>query len=689
MRVSIIIPVYNVKDYILDCIKSVLKLKESKLIFEIIVVNDCTPDDSIKLIEDYVKKNKIRNLEIINHEINKGLGAARNTGLLHAKHEYVWFIDSDDAIDSSTLIKSVINTNSDFDVLMLGVNQCDSKLNVVKSYLKYENKIVEDYATSFKSKIERQLDVVAWNKIIKTSLFLENENLRYTEGVLNEDEIFSLILSGTAQKVIFSEEQVYLYRIRDNSITTSTIKDNFFDSWEINFRDAYAFFKNYDTEFWVNWFLEKIQVFDRKYNFEKKQLTRLKKLTSKYYLLLPDRIWQQNWRRNELNDFFDNWFDIYKKVSRSTPLVSVIIPTYKRPENLITAIKSALEQTYKKIEIIVVNDTGNNEEYLKEYNRLLEPFVKKINYIELPINMGGASARNIGIENAKGKYITFLDDDDRYFENRISNAVSIINQYQSNEVWGCYCSYENNESKVENLENPSGDLSYDILNLNYNYFSLNTDTVLIKRELLMKQKVRFNPALRRHQDLDLFLKLFKHGIVVGFKSIDVLIRPEKTDIGNWLNNEVMHATKRVFLKSHRDSIEIFQRSIQHSIYKNQWNNVIHYYHQPDKLEKFRNFVQIANFGEVEFHEYEYLLKAPKEDSNSDNDLVNKSILLEKELERIKIDHKKASIDLKSLTETIEDLEAQKDWYENTYESLPIWWKKFGAAIRKAKVIKKQ
>jgi glycosyltransferase involved in cell wall biosynthesis len=699
MKISIIIPVYNVRDYIVECLESILNLDSFDIQYEIICVDDCSPDNSVQLIKKLVKKKKIENLSIIHHKVNKGLGAARNTGIQFAQFEYIWFIDSDDAIDAIAFNNIISSVREDFDVLMFGVTMCDAQLKKDKEYLKYTNKNIENYSNSFKNKLERQLDVVAWNKLVKTSLFFEHEHLRFTESVLNEDEIFSLYLCKIANNVILSDQQVYQYRIREESITTSIIKDSFFDSWEVNFRDAYNFFIDYPSEFWVNWFLEKLQVFNRKYHFNDNQKERLKLLVSVYYSLLPERIWAMNWRYNEeLVDFFKDWYSIYKVSVKTNPLVSVIVPTYKRPDNLIVAIESLLEQSYKKIEIIVVNDTGHDTSYTEEYQTKLAPFLDKITYIELPVNIGGAAARNVGIEKAKGKYVSFLDDDDKYLKDRITNGVKVLNQYQSKDVWGCYCSYENRESKSKNLSFPSGNLTYDILNLNYSEFSLNTDTVLIKKQFLTKHNIRFDSKLRRHQDLDLFLKLFKNGIVIGYESIDVLIRPEETLIGNWLNNEIMHATKRRFLDTHKEIVEKFQIPIQKQLYKTQWDNVVHYYQSPNKLEKFENFVTVSNFKDVDFHEYEYLLGVKNEQqyqSSAEQDeghLLKESqeketILkkkLQKELESIKISSKKQNIDIKSLKETLDDLESQKEWYETTYESLPIWWKKFGSALRKVK-----
>lgn len=684
MKLSIIIPIYNVEQYIIDCLSSIYSINCSSD-FEIIVVDDCSPDNSQKLIKKYVKENKIENLKLIKHEVNKGLGAARNTGVLNATNPYVWFIDSDDAIDPVQFTQLTFNLHENFDLLLMGVAECDARLNFKKEYIKYDEIAFENFSFEYKNQNLKQLDVVAWNKIIKRDLFVLNPELRFGEGVLNEDEIFSLLLCRYAKKVIFKEELVYLYRIRENSITTSTISDPFFTSWEINFKEAIDFFKDYDVELWKDWFLEKIQTFNRKYSFEPQQLIRLKKLLTPYYSMFPFRFWNTNWRHNENLDFFEDWFEIYRSESKGQPLVSVIIPTYKRPRNLITALESVLCQTYHNIEVIVVNDTGNDTNYQSEYTKLLLPFLDKITYINLPINLGGGSARNCGIERAKGEYICFLDDDDYYGVDRVQNAANQIQKYNSDEIWGVYCGYDNKENNAVNSTVYSGNLSYDILNLNYSEFSLNTDTVFIKKDILDRNQIRFNPKLRRHQDLDLFLKLFNYGFVIGYNSIDVTIKPETSEIGNWLNNEIMHSTKRYFLEKHRNSIACFPFSIQEEIYTKQWNNVIHYYLGADKNEKFKRHVLKSGFDQVNFHEYHFLFNHLKniESLKIDEALIKKEKNSNKR-EKLESEKRERFLLLrnKALTEEVEDLLQQKAWYENTYEKLPTWWRKSGSIIRK-------
>ena len=109
-------------------------------------------------------------------------------------------------------------------------------------------------------------------------------------------------------------------------------------------------------------------------------------------------------------------------------LVSVIIPTYNRFKHLINAIDSVKKQTYKNIEIIVVNDCSEEEEY---YTYQFSPDIKLINLEQNSKKIYGyacaAYTRNVGVENSNGKYIAFLDDDDSWLPNKISLQLEALN----------------------------------------------------------------------------------------------------------------------------------------------------------------------------------------------------------------------------------------------------------------------
>ena len=113
-------------------------------------------------------------------------------------------------------------------------------------------------------------------------------------------------------------------------------------------------------------------------------------------------------------------------------LVSIVVATYKRDLSLRKALESLINQTYKNIEIIVVDD-NSNEEWNKKVKEIIDDFINKSNiiYIKNEKNKGSAQTRNIGIEKANGEYITFLDDDDIYLPNKILNQLNKMKEYDA------------------------------------------------------------------------------------------------------------------------------------------------------------------------------------------------------------------------------------------------------------------
>lgn len=123
--------------------------------------------------------------------------------------------------------------------------------------------------------------------------------------------------------------------------------------------------------------------------------------------------------------------------------VSVIIPTYKRPENLIRAINSVLLQSYKNIEIIVIDDNNEGDEYRLETEELMKQFEydNRVIYLKHKINKNGAAARNKGIKYVKSKYVAFLDDDDEFKIEKIRKQVEKLKSCRG-KFHACYCGYE-------------------------------------------------------------------------------------------------------------------------------------------------------------------------------------------------------------------------------------------------------
>ncbi|GFD79980.1 hypothetical protein KUL118_28420 [Tenacibaculum sp. KUL118] len=180
----------------------------------------------------------------------------------------------------------------------------------------------------------------------------------------------------------------------------------------------------------------------------------------------------------------------------STPLVSIIIPTYNRPELLERACNTAFQQSYENIEIIVVDDNSPTD--YSEVLRVLEPL--NIKYTKRSANGGGSAARNTGIEIAKGEFIAFLDDDDLWHEQKIEKQIATL----SESVRASHCGYILNSSGSKRVEKKS---LITLSDLCENNKLASTTGLLCSAEIL--KRTRFDESLNRAQDWDLYLRIAK------------------------------------------------------------------------------------------------------------------------------------------------------------------------------------
>ena len=222
MLVSIIIPVYNVAPYIEDCLRSVMRQTYTGPM-ECLIVDDCGTDESIPVAERLIAEydGPIR-FEILRHDHNRGLSAARNTGMQKAVGDYILFIDSDDEIKEDCLEKMVAVVKMYPEVEMVhGTFDRDG------NGIKYPQKI-EAFTHTITNRSARdclyyhhQVTSSAWNKLLKRSFIIDN-NLFFKEGVLYEDFPWLFFVFKYIKNVYFLSNITYHYRRRPESIMTGT-----------------------------------------------------------------------------------------------------------------------------------------------------------------------------------------------------------------------------------------------------------------------------------------------------------------------------------------------------------------------------------------------------------------------------------------------------------------------------------
>lgn len=214
--VSMIVPVYQVENYINRCLDSIMNQTFSD--FECIIVNDGSQDLSREYALDYVKGDS--RFKLID-KVNGGLSSARNEGIKHAKGEYLCFVDSDDCIHPqylASLVNMIHETQADMAVCSFMTFQQDNELfNHKSKQLVFE---INYHPLSLLISPQRLNFIVAWNKLMHRSLF---DNIRFPEGKIHEDEFVAHLLLKQCKKVVFTENQYYFYFIRSDSIMGSKL----------------------------------------------------------------------------------------------------------------------------------------------------------------------------------------------------------------------------------------------------------------------------------------------------------------------------------------------------------------------------------------------------------------------------------------------------------------------------------
>ena len=224
MKITIIIPVYNVEPYIEDCLKSVAAQTYNGDI-ECIIVNDCTPDNSCAIIEEFIGKyNGNIKFKLLHHKENRGLSAARNTGIYAATGEYIYFLDSDDEITSNCIaLLSAPLKEKKYDFVIGDYCVVGADRNNFPSILVTEDEMPTNTSIR-KSYFAYKWYVMAVNKLYNAK-FIQREKLLFKEGIIHEDDLWSFQLSCLAQTMYVVREETYIYKIRNNSITNSSLID--------------------------------------------------------------------------------------------------------------------------------------------------------------------------------------------------------------------------------------------------------------------------------------------------------------------------------------------------------------------------------------------------------------------------------------------------------------------------------
>ncbi len=238
-KISVLIPIYNVEKYIERCARSLFDQTLQDI--EYIFVNDCTPDNSINILNEVIKDfpAKRHQITILQHSENRGLAAARNTGVSAASGDYIIHCDSDDWVEPEIyeeMYMKAVENNSDI-VLCDFVREKHSYSKICKQYY---CSIPHEHV---KFILNHKVPVFCWNILVKRSLYIEN-NLKWIEGIdMWEDLLMATKLFFFAKKLSYIDKPFYHYERRNLSSIATCISSNSLNQMVQAVQEIESFYK--------------------------------------------------------------------------------------------------------------------------------------------------------------------------------------------------------------------------------------------------------------------------------------------------------------------------------------------------------------------------------------------------------------------------------------------------------------
>ena len=529
-KISIIVPVYNVEQYLENCLKSIIGQTYKDI--EIICVNDGSTDSSLSILEKYALiDNRIR---IIDEKENNGLLLARKKGVELAKGEYVIFVDSDDLIEPRLcqyIAKVVKSDNSD--IIQFGmrvedysgdqqkVNNLNKMLNPRNIELTEENILVAAYQ-------ERSITTSLLGKVYKTGLVKRAyENLPDIACYVGEDILTFFYLAYFAKKYRGIRTQGYYIYQYGLGVTRS-------DEMRIEQYEPYCKMAQFVGIIYHSLDCKKYQCIEPCVKSMGIRLFEdccriLKNRISKEQYAQAEQMFVNYWKKvripktvaiKNLGCAFEQISNQYVKEytricaaysDEYTPSISVIIPVYNCEAYLSTCIDSVLNQQIRNVEIICVNDASPDNSL-----ELLEQYAKNDNRITIinQKNGGASAARNNGLKYARGKYVYFLDSDDYLVPNALNRLLECAEENETDIIFfGATSVFDDDAVKERHkvyegyyTRKPpfakvvSGDVMFLRL-LSTNSFRCSVPLQFIRRDFLLNTHLAFEEGITHEDEL--------------------------------------------------------------------------------------------------------------------------------------------------------------------------------------------
>ena len=552
-NISVIIPLYNAKEYIGKCLDSLLLQTFQN--FEIIVVNDRSTDISAEIVNSYASKFGER-LKLTETETNSGNACTpRNVGLSLANGEYVFFMDADDYLTENALkILYVAATENDAEVVYTSAYynlKSREEFRILwDANSKYERKKgIDDKLFLTINESDNNLNLLlagkyfrtAWTKFVKRD-FLTKNDIVFPEIPTGGDYIWSMNICCHASRFLQLAVPIYFRRSYSPGIITRRIKrpenkvsfrvsafvawlkalykfvdeneflHNNFAKWHKVSSDYFNYCLNWLSDEVLNHFYSKEihEILIRNFIAEKD----LSALTVPFFFsAIANREKVINKNQKQLDKIAVEVARQKKKInaleSHLCPLVSIIIPMYNS-ENLIgEALESILAQTLENFEVLVVDDCSTDSS-CKVVEKYIPKFGGRLKLLKMAQNSGAAPApRNKGFLYSRGEYVFFMDADDAFTRTALEEMYNLAKNYRADVVY-CEKYYMSTGSGQEFIDNIypadssiqigdfvnkptfiSNDLAERLQDLSKKRFWVTPWQRLVKRELLAENKITF------------------------------------------------------------------------------------------------------------------------------------------------------------------------------------------------------
>lgn len=428
VTLSIIIPVFNCEKTIKKCLDSIFNQK-TELEYEVILVDDGSSDNTVKVVESTISGRK--NSRLICQE-NAGAGAARNKALSYAKGEYLFFIDGDDYISGNCLniLNMEIQKKENLDILIFMYRYYDEESCTFKKMSQRDAAVY--YDTAFQNRIFsfeefpqlHECITYPWNKLFRRS-FVDENKLKFSETVVHNDIFFNVASLARAKRIKIIHDILYVHLVnakggqltqvvdarRLNAIRVLDQCDTFLQNEMLKEKCQLLPYIAFKANL-LDWIIMKMEgeLRERFITYLRDFLRTLDQDT--IIRLMAHRI-----STISLKNFM--WkMGLPKRGERFTNdgrlLLSIVIPIYNVEPWLPQCLQSVADQTLNpgNFEVIMVDDksTDHSVDICRDFCTRYSNF----RLIELPENTPGGAGipSNIGIEEARGEYIGFVDSDD-------------------------------------------------------------------------------------------------------------------------------------------------------------------------------------------------------------------------------------------------------------------------------------